>query len=48
MGTTKCEGIAAMWQCKCSHFRNSVGNCRDSLLYKGSKDDKGFELEVTG
>ena len=22
--------------------------CRDSLLYKGSEDDEGLELEVTG
>jgi len=24
------------------------GYCHNSLLYKGSKDDEGLELEVTG
>ena len=32
-----------------SHCAWKTNNqCRDSLLYKGSKDDKGLELEVTG
>jgi hypothetical protein len=26
----------------------STGCCHDSLLYKGSEDDDGLELEVTG
>jgi hypothetical protein len=26
----------------------TTGWCCDSLLYKGSEDDKGLELEVTG
>ena len=27
---------------------NQDPNCRDPLLYKGSEDDEGLELEVTG
>ena len=29
-------------------IHRKYGDCCDSLLYKGSKDDDGLELEVTG
>jgi hypothetical protein len=29
-------------------FKGPGPTCRDSLLYKGSEDDEGLELEVTG
>ena len=30
------------------YLDGSIRVCRDSLLYKGSEDDEGLELEVTG
>jgi hypothetical protein len=37
--------FAYLWVGK---VKQKWGNCRDSLLYKGSEDDEELGLEVTG